>query len=260
MRTAQPWERSQPGQWSRPEQRLGPEQRPRPGQSRWGPPQPEQPAWGSRRPEAGPRTPHRRDTTGGAEGNERLTAATGAVLLVLFAAEGFTVLAIHQLITVHFFLGMLLLGPVALKACSVCYRFARYYTGHPDYRRKGPPAPIPRLLGPFVLLTSAGVLGTGVMLGIIGSAAGPWLFLHKGFFVLWFACMTIHVLTYVWRLPRLIGPDLRERAGYQRTREVLAGRPARWLLLTASLLAGLLIAVLTVHLSAPWVGFHSFGH
>ncbi len=155
---------------------------------------------------------------------------------------------------------MLLLGPVTLKACSVCYRFARYYAGHPDYRRKGPPAPIPRLLGPFVLLTSAGVLGSGVMLGIIGSAAGPWLFLHKAFFVLWFGCMTIHVLTYIWRLPQLIGPDLRERAGYQRTREVLAGRPARWLLLTAALLAGLLIAVLTVHLSAPWAGLHSLGH
>ena len=69
--------------------------------------------------------PARFDRTGGAEGNERLTAATGAVLLVLFAVEGFTILSIHQLITLHFFLGMLLIGPVALKAGSVCYRFAR---------------------------------------------------------------------------------------------------------------------------------------
>jgi hypothetical protein len=71
----------------------------------------------------------RPDRTGGATGNERLTAATGAVLLVLFAAEGFTILSIHQLITVHFFLGMLLIGPVLLKAAAVCYRFVRYYTG-----------------------------------------------------------------------------------------------------------------------------------
>ena len=81
------------------------------------------------------------DRTGGADGNERLTAATGAVLLVLFAAEGFTILSIHQLITVHFFLGMLLIGPVLLKAATVCYRFVRYYTGAPEYRRKGPPGP-----------------------------------------------------------------------------------------------------------------------
>ena len=75
-------------------------------------------------PPGGPRPPARpweqpgparpavpRDNTGGAEGNERLTAITGAVLLVLFAAEGLTILSIHQLITVHFFVGMLLIGP-----------------------------------------------------------------------------------------------------------------------------------------------------
>src|SRR3954452_18018059 len=73
---------------------------------------------------------------GGAEGNERLTVTTGAVLLVLLAAEGLTILSIGRLLTLHFFLGMLLLGPVALKAGSVTYRFFRYYTGSAPYRRK----------------------------------------------------------------------------------------------------------------------------
>ena len=95
------------------------------------------------------------------------------MLLVLFAAEGFTILSIHQLITVHFFLGMLLIGPVLLKAAAVCYRFVRYYTGAAEYRRKGPPAPLLRVLGPVVLGTSLGVLGTGVMLAVDESAAGP---------------------------------------------------------------------------------------
>ena len=203
------------------------------------------------------------DRTGGAAGNERLTAATGAVLLVLFAAEGFTILSIHQLITVHFFLGMLLIGPVALKVGSVIYRFARYYTGAPEYRRKGPPAPLLRLLGPFVVITSAGVLGTGVALAFAGSAAGPWLFLHKAFFVLWFGAMTIHVLAYVWRLPRLIGPDLpgraRSTAASRALARVLAGRSARWLLLAASIVGGLIIAAMTVHLAGPWAGFHQAG-
>lgn len=205
-------------------------------------------------------TAHRRpDSTGGAEGNERLTAATGAVLLVLFAAEGVTILAVHQLITVHFFLGMLLIGPTALKVASTGYRFIRYYGGVPDYRRQGPPAPLLRLLGPFVLAMSLGVLGTGVALAFTGPQAGPWLFLHKATFVLWFGVMTIHVLGYAWRLPRLIGPDLRGRVGYERTLTVLAGRPARWLLLTASILGGLLIAVLTLHLAGPWTGSHRPG-
>ncbi len=200
-----------------------------------------------------------RDSTGGAQGNERLTAAAGAVLLVLFAAEGVTILSIHQLITVHFFLGMLLIGPVALKAGSVIYRFARYYTGAPDYRRQGPPAPLLRLLGPFVVLTSLGVIGTGVMLAFTGTAAGPWLLLHKASFVLWFGVMTIHVLAYVWRLPRLIGSDLRGPAGFNRARGVLAGRSTRWLLLAGSLVCGLVIAAMTVHLAAPWTGFHHVG-
>jgi hypothetical protein len=86
-----------------------------------------------------------------------------------------------------------------------------------------------------VLITSVGVIGTGVVLALAGSSAGPWLFLHKAFFVLWFGVMTIHVLTYVWRLPGLIGADLRGPAGFNRARGVLAGRATRWLLLTASI-------------------------
>jgi hypothetical protein len=192
------------------------------------------------------------DTTGGAEGNERLTALTGSVLLVLFAVEGLTILSVHQLLTLHFFLGMLLIGPVALKACSVLYRFARYYTGAEEYRTKGPPAPLLRILGPIVIITSLTVLGTGVMLAIVGpSGVGIWLFLHRASFILWFGAMTAHVLAYVWRLPRLIGSDLATRAG-RRAQEVLAGRSARWLLLTASLLTGLLLAVLTVHRVGIW--------
>jgi hypothetical protein len=204
------------------------------------------------------RPSRRRDTTGGADGNERLTAATGAVLLVLFAAEGVTILAVRQLLTLHFFLGMLLIGPVLLKASATIYRFIRYYTGAPDYRGKGPPVLPLRLLGPFVLLTSLAVIGTGVVLGYVGRDVGWWLFAHKAAFVLWFAVMTIHVLAYAWRLPRLIAGDLQSRAGY-RAREVLAGRQARWLLLTASVLTGVLLGVLTFHQAGAWLGSHIVG-
>jgi hypothetical protein len=204
------------------------------------------------------RRSRRRDTTGGADGNERLTAAAGAVLLVLFAAEGVTILAVQQLLTLHFFVGMVLIGPVLLKAGTTIYRFIRYYTGAPGYRRKGPPALPLRVLGPFVVLTSLAVIGTGVMAGYAGPGGGWWLFAHKATFVVWFAVMTIHVLAYAWRLPRLIGADLRASAGH-RAREVLAGRRARWLLLTASVLAGLLLAALTVHQAGAWLGSHMTG-
>ena len=192
---------------------------------------------------------HRRaQTADGAAGNERLTAMTGAVLLVLFAAEGVTILRLHALLTVHFFLGMLLLGPVALKIASTGYRFVRYYTGSAPYVRRGPPAWPMRLLGPLVMATSVGVLGTGVMLAVVGRGNGQWLFLHKATFVLWFGVMTIHVLMYAPRLPRLLagGPA----AG--RLAATLAGRGTRWLLLAVALAGGLVIAVATLHLAAPW--------
>jgi hypothetical protein len=74
-------------------------------------------------------------------GNERLTALTGIVLLIGFAIEGMTILALHRLLTLHFFLGMLLIGPVLLKIGSTGYRFVRYYASAAPYVRKGPPAP-----------------------------------------------------------------------------------------------------------------------
>ena len=108
----------------------------------------------------------------GAEGNERLTAMTGAVLLVLLLVECYTILRVGRLLTLHVFLGMLLLGPVALKAGSVLYRFARYYTGSVPYRRKGPPAPLLRVIGPVIMLLTAVVFGSGVMLAVAGPATG----------------------------------------------------------------------------------------
>jgi hypothetical protein len=195
----------------------------------------------------GPASPR----SGAAEGNERLTAITGAVLLVLLAAEGFTILSLGQLLTLHFFIGMLLLGPVALKAGSTMYRFIRYYAGSAPYRRKGPPAPLLRLLGPVIIASTAVVFGTGIALAVTGPAGRqPWLFLHKASFVIWVSAMTIHVLAYLPRLPRLIASEARGTAA------ALGGRGLRLALLVASLVAGLVIAMLTVHLAVPW---HSGG-
>lgn len=207
------------------------------------------------------------DRYGGAAGNERLTVLTGAVLLVLLAAEGFTILRLGRLLTLHFFLGMLLLGPVTLKAGAVIYRFYRYYTGSAPYRRKGPPALLLRLLGPFVVLLTACVFGSGVILAFVGpSARHPWLTVHKATFILWFGAMAIHVLAYVPRLPRLLYAEARGQAlpenadseyavhgrPFTQAARVLGGRGVRLSLLTASLVAGLVIAVATVHLAGVW--------
>ena len=75
---------------------------------------------------------------GGARGNSLLTSLTAAVLLVLLAVEGATIPLIHQLLSLHVFLGLLLLGPVAFKLASTGYRFLRYYGGRADYVSLGP--------------------------------------------------------------------------------------------------------------------------
>jgi len=199
--------------------------------------------------------------SGGAEGNERLTAMTGAVLLVLLLVECYTILRIGRLLTLHVFLGMLLLGPVVLKAGSVLYRFVRYYTGSGPYRRKGPPALLLRLIGPVIMLLTACVFGSGIMLAVTGpgfNGTSEWLTIHRISFIAWAFFITVHVLAYVWRLPRLLAAEARGTAQEGKTGhasravQVLGGRGPRLALLFASLLAGLVIALLTVHLAGNW--------
>jgi hypothetical protein len=199
---------------------------------------------------------HRRprsDGTGGVAGNERLTALTGIVLLAGFAIEGVTILRIGRLLTLHVFLGLLLIGPVVLKIGSTGYRIARYYLHAEPYVRRGPPPWPLRLLGPLVIATSLAVFGTGVMLVIVGARNGPWLFLHKASFIVWLACMSLHVLAHMWRLPGI----LRNPGGASSVR--LPGGVTRWLLVAASLACGLIIALLAVHLVGPWEAARTAG-
>ncbi|HTU72896.1 MAG TPA: hypothetical protein VMG38_05200 [Trebonia sp.] len=207
--------------------------------------------------------------SGGAEGNGRLTATTGLVLLVLLVAECCTILQIGRLITLHVFLGMLLLGPVALKAGSVLYRFTRYYTGSQPYRHRGPPALPLRLLGPVVMVLTACVFGSGIMVAVTGPSYGPpggWLMVHRLSFFAWIVFIVVHVIAHLPRVVTLLVAEARggtiargAASGHagagnhaRRVMEVLGGRGARLALLTASLVAGLVIALLTVHLAGQW--------
>ena len=184
----------------------------------------------------------------GPAGNERLTAMTGAILLAGFAVEGLTVLEIHRLLWLHFVVGLALIGPVMLKLGSTLFRFARYYAGSAPYVRRGPPAPLLRVLGPLVILSSVAVLGTGVILALAGPGSGPWLALHKLSFIGWFGVMTVHVAAYAPRLPRL----LTGRAGPGGTAQAVPGGGLRWLALATAIAAGIGVAAVGMHLSASW--------
>ena len=179
-------------------------------------------------------------------GNARLTAVTGSVLLVLFSVEVMTTLLMGSLFGLHFFLGIVLIGPVCLKIGSTVWRFARYYIGSEPYVRRGPPPTLQRVLGPVLIITSVGVLGTGVLLAFSGPG-GPWGRLHQLFFYLWLIVVIIHVVHYLPKLPQLLASRPAERA----IRAAAGSRP-RWLLLIGSAIAGLVLAVLTYHLRARW--------
>jgi hypothetical protein len=141
--------------------------------------------------------------SGGPEGNERLTATAAVSLLVLLAAEGVTILFIRPLLSMHMFLGVLLIPPVGLKLASSGYRFVRYYAGSRPYRLKGPPQIVMRLLAPVLVLSTAVVFGSGVVLLATGRRAGTWVGIHKASFAVWLAVASIHVVVYVWRVPSL---------------------------------------------------------
>jgi len=185
---------------------------------------------------------------GGTAGNSRLTGATAAILLVLLAAEGLTLLSLNSFLSWHIFIGMLLVPIVVLKLASTGYRFARYYTGHRPYVDAGPPATVLRLLGPLVVASTLGLFGTGVTLAVLGPGRGAVLGLHKASFVVWLVALSAHVLGHALRLPGLIGPDLRGGEG-------LGGSRLRLALVSGAIVAGAIVAVATLPLIGPWTSW-----
>ncbi len=186
------------------------------------------------------------------DGNERLTAATGAFLLVLLAAEGVTILFLRPLLSMHVFVGMLLIPPVALKLGSTVWRFARYYTGRAEYVEKGAPLLPLRMLAPLLVASTVAVLATGVGLLVRGPGQGLLVGLHKASFVVWLLVFAIHVLVYVWRVPRIALPDWRRRAG--------GASFARRTALAGAVVAGAVLAITTISYTHPWVHWMATVH
>jgi hypothetical protein len=187
----------------------------------------------------------RRFLRGGSEGNERLTAATALVLLVLLAAEGVTLLGVQQLLLPHIFLGFLLIPLVLLKLASTGWRMTAYYRRVDEYVRRGPPAMLLRVVvGPLTVISTISLFATGVAVVALGRR-GPLLGLHKASFIVWVAAMSIHVLAHVLRLPRLVALDWWRGDG-------ASGRRLRQLVLAGTLVSGLVVAVASIPLADHW--------
>ncbi|HEX7444614.1 MAG TPA: hypothetical protein VF320_12040 [Acidimicrobiales bacterium] len=103
---------------------------------------------------------------------------TAAVLLVLLAAEGATLLQLGSLLTAHVVIGMVLV--------------------------------------PFVVVLTVAVFASGIALMLVPhSLRANVLFVHKASFVLWFGAMAVHVLGHVLDTSRLAPADFVARTRSQ---------------------------------------------
>jgi hypothetical protein len=213
---------------------------------------------------------------GGTEGNERLTVVTGALLIVLLAALGVTIVFIGQLLWWHLFLGMALIGPVALKVGSTGYRFIRYYTAAPAYRRKGPPSPALRTLGPVLLGLTAIVVATGVALLLMGpSSRGTLLLVHKVSFICWVVVTAVHIVGHLPELVRFNWVSRQARAELNDLRTLvpgfggaaeppvsgpIPGTAGRWVSIGTAVVLGLALATILVPDFGAWTGAQALLH
>lgn len=216
------------------------------------------------------RTLVRRLIAGGTAGNERLTTATGIVLLVLLAVIGITLLRMRSLLSVHLFVGMLLIGPIALKMTSTGYRFVRYYTANARYRRKGPPPAPLRMLAPIVVLSTVVVFVSGVLLLALGpSSRGALLPIHKISFIVWVVFTALHVLGHLPELAAGLGFDTHaatrtdvlaavgaqgaDLSAWADPRAGTVGRSGRALSLAGALAGGAVLATILIPQFGPWL-------
>ena len=171
---------------------------------------------------------------GGSAGNEQLTLAVAALLIVLLAVEGATILRIGSLLTVHAFVGMLLIPVVTLKLASTGWRMLRYYQRGEEYVLRGPPHIALRMVvAPVLVLSTLLVFGTGVALLALDQRHGALVGLHKASFLVWAGAFGLHVLGHLLRLPQL-------------WRQRVPGLALRIAIAASALVTGVTLATLTL--------------
>jgi len=194
-----------------------------------------------------PQPTRRRSVFTGADGNARLTATTGLILLVLLPIEGLTLLSLHSFLSLHMLVGVALIPPVALKMGSAFYRFFRYYTGSAIFREKGPPQLVIRILvAPVLVASTIGLFGSGVALLLLEHPNSLVFTVHKASFIVWLGAIGIHVLAYLRHIPT------HALADWMRGGREAFGRRSRRRAVVASLLTGAGVALIALPLVAAW--------
>jgi hypothetical protein len=196
--------------------------------------------------------------TAGPAGNAQLTAWTGLLLLALAVVELVTLIDVRGLLSWHVVVGVLLAAVASLKIGSTGWRFLRYYAGHRPYRQAGPPPVLLRILGPLVVLSTVGVLGSGLWLIAVGPTSGRRTLLtllgqrldlvsiHQALFIVFAVAAGLHLLARL--VPAVVLATERGHLDDGRLR----GRGPRIAVLVATLVAGGLAAALILPAAAGW--------
>jgi hypothetical protein len=190
-------------------------------------------------------------------GNERLTATVGALLLVPIVVELATiVLGVHTFMSLHVFVGFVLIPAVLLKLASTGWRFARYYTRSDVYRVHGPPTPAMRLLAPLLVAATVALFGSGVAMGLLhGQALLAARRVHGPASAVWIVLLGVHVVVYLRRTLVKATEDV-----VPATRRAVMGARGRSLAIAAAVAVGLVVGAATVPAQHRWVDLRRDHH
>jgi hypothetical protein len=189
-------------------------------------------------------------TRGNPDGNARLTAAVGLLVLAPVVVELATILlGVHTFMSAHVFVGLALIPAVLLKLASTGWRFVRYYTGSRPYLAHGPPQLTMRLLAPLFVVATIALFGSGIAMGLLhGHGLEIAHRIHGPASVIWLALLGLHVVVYLGRAVRSTAQD-----ALPAKREPVRGTTVRAYAVATVAICGLLLGAATVPAQHRWV-------
>lgn len=191
------------------------------------------------------------------DGNERLTAAVGVLLLVPVLVEIATILlGVHTFMSWHVFVGLALIPVVILKLATTGWRFVRYYTRSRPYVAAGPPQTAMRLLAPLFVVATLVLFGSGVAMGFLhGDSLEIARRLHGPASVIWLLLLGVHVLVYLGRAVRDTADDV-----LPAERTPVPGKSARLYVLATAIVCGLVLGTAFIPAQHRWVDIRHDHH
>jgi hypothetical protein len=157
----------------------------------------------------------------------------------------------------HVAIGTTVLVLAVVKTASTGWRFSRYYRSDPQYRSAGAPPALLRLLAPAVVVTTFGLVGSGLLLIALGPARShhvlltalgqrvDWVTVHQVLFLLFAVAAGLHVLA------RLV-PAMRLTVVPRVATGRVAGGRHRLLVLVLAVAVAAGAAALTVSADGAW--------